>query len=228
MLQRLDDPTMRTIASIEGDPPEAPAGGEAPPLTGPPAEEPPSDAAERVFTQAEMDAIIGERLRRDRATRAPVPPPVAPAAPAADPSKKPSTQDVIAEMAELKARVAFAETLAALPEAAQLSIEQREAARRLFDPANPAGMADTLKLFAAPVPAEPAAPAEAPASNGTPFVPGAAPAAPPREQALNILAWDKSDIAAVQQRGEFRQKLDEYRASLPGGAPMFSRHMPRK
>jgi hypothetical protein len=226
MLERFDIPTMRTIASIEGDPPEATAGGEAPPLDGPPEAEPaPVNATERVFTQAEMDAIIGERLRRDRAARAPAAP--AAPAPAPTPAKTQTPQELAAELAQIKAQLAFSDTLSTLPEAARLSLEQRTALRQLFDPANPQALAETIKLFApatAPAAEAPAPAAEPPA----PFVAGgSAPGAPPREPSLNPLAWDKSDIDAMKQRGEFRQNLDKWRSSLPGGAPLFKRHVPK-
>lgn len=219
------------MASIEGDPPEGTAGGgEAPPLTGPPADDPPpANAAERTFTQAEMDNIIGDRLRRDRAARAPVPPPAAAAIPAAPPSTKtPTAQELAADLAALKTQLAFADTLSTIPGAASLTLQQRNAAKQLFDPANPAGLIDTIALFGpvAPAAAEPETAALA-ADPPVPFSAGAAPSAPPRAESLNPLTWTKADIEALQSRGEFRQKIDEWRAALPGGAPLFARRVPK-
>ncbi len=107
-----------------------------------------------------MDAIIGERLRRDRAARAPA----APAAPvSAPPPANQTPQELASELAQIKAQLAFSDTLSTLPEAAKLSLEQRAALRQLFDPANPQALAETVKLFApSPAPA-----AEAPALEQT-------------------------------------------------------------
>ena len=226
MLEQRDIPTLRTIASIEGDPPDAPAGGEAPPLSGPPAESTPTgDPPGRVFTQAEVDSIVGDRLRRDRTARAQVAP--AAPAPAPPPAKTQTPQDMAAELAAIKAQLAFSDTLSTLPEAARLSLEQRSALRKLFDPSNPEALADTVRLFA-PIPAPAAEPSAPAATPPTPFVAGgSAPAAPPREASLDPLTWTKSDIEAMQQRGEFRSNLDKWRNSLPGGAPLFTRRVPK-
>ena len=215
-------PIPRTIASIEGDG-SGGGGGEKPPLSGPPETPPEPAPAEKTFTQADVDRLIGDRLRRDREARAvPVPAP----APPAPPQPKQTPADLVAEVAELKARMAFTDQLSSIPDAHRLTAEQKDAARKLFDPAQPESLARTIALFVRAE--ESAKPQTTPAAPIAPFVPGAAPNGAPREAAVNALEWTKDDIGVLQARGEFRSKLDQWRASLPGGAGIFRRTMPNK
>jgi len=170
---------------------------------------------EKTYSKVELDAIIkgkvAEALRK--------------ANKASQPQTQPQAADsaTIARLADLESRLAFQDTLATIPDAHGLTIAQREAARKLFDPANPEGLVGTVALFL-----KPAEDKAVPAAPITPFVAGSAPNAPPREAPINALDWSKEDIQALKARGEFRTQLDKWRASLPGSAPVFARTMPKR
>lgn len=148
----------------------APAAAAAAPTT--PAT--PPAAGERMFTQAEVNAIVGDRLARQRAEQQPQ----APRAPAAAPEPAKPT-DVAAELAQMKQRALFADHAAdySIPRDRRQDMYDLFAAQSPADPA--AWFAQKAPIFGTSTPAQPAATTTSSSITAPPASPPAPPAPPP-------------------------------------------------
>lgn len=193
---------------IPNQPPDQPTATPAP------AEEP----QEELIPKSKVEAIVRDRLDRDRKSRAKQ----EPAAQAPKEEPKPSTD------ADLKARLDFAEMLSDMDW--KPSKEDREHLRDAFVSKGAEAMhrlAGRLKPpESAPAPAAPvvAEPAKEP-SYKSPGAPAGAPA-----EVLNNDAtkWSSDYVARQREQGTFLQELEKYRSSLPGGTGgLFRKRLPK-
>lgn len=171
---------------------------------------------ERLFTQAEVDAIVLKAKRRvenkvRRETPATQPTNAQPA------DDGPSLEDAIASakaemLAELQTRELFVETIAT--SGLRLSVKQREILRARFNPADPdAIVAEAKELFPG---------AQAPAQGNTYVDPGA-PSPQPNADRATLTRMTGDDINRLRAEGRFREELDRFRRENFGQAGLFAK-----
>lgn len=185
-----------------------------------PVEETPQEES---IPKSKVEAIVRDRLERDRKSRAKQ----EPAAPAPKEDPKPTDPGY----AELKAKLDFAESMDDLDW--KPSKDDRETLRDMFLAKGAEGMkklADRLKPAASPSAPAAAAPTEPPAPTGPGYKsPGAPAGAPPEVLDRDATKWSPDYIQRLRENGTFLQELEKYRGSLPGGDNgIFRKRIPSK
>ncbi len=199
-----------------GTPPTASAPAPAPQVS--PA------AQERIFTQTELNHIVGREVAKERerlARRAPEPEAKQGEAPKGEDPKPDELGRLNEQLNTLAARLEESEFAAKVAGLA-ITAEQRDVLRKLWNPAAPEAMDAAIKAFGVGAP-KPAAIAPAPV-----YSPGPAHGAPEGSMERDATKWSKDYIDQLRASGEFKAKLEEYRNSLPGGgADLFRRRIPK-
>lgn len=218
--------------------PETPA---APPVT--PTATNGSSQGEKTFTQAELDAhILAAKQKAARATEKKVrqeyeakQQPTQTETPKVE--AKAETDDAAAlrkELAEFKADAAFNEILA--ENGFNLDKAQRKTMRKLFDPAEPDAIIETitsLGIGKAKAPEAPPTPVSAAPSVAQPKPiptspdPGGPNGAPSGEGHRDPKYWSKDHIQRLQREGRLIAEIEAWRDTLPGGGGPFRRHPKR-
>lgn len=189
----------------------------------------PSQPPERVFTQAEVTALLTKE--RQRGKRQAIRESTKETQTETD---EPALADRVTQLAEQleserKARE-FLEAWASVPNASRFTSEQRQAIRDTWKEG--VSLTDHVGVLypTAPV-AEP--PETTPAVKPPAYSPDAAPAGAPQDAATNPLLWTKDDIARLRSqrdangRSLFLSTLDKWADTLPGGGSPFRRRLPK-
>lgn len=196
-----------TSAEGSGAPPPAPT---------------PTPPAERVFTQEEVNAIVGQRLAEERRKKAPTPEVKQGDAPkGADPEPDQLSKlfeqvgALSAQLQKSEADRAFAEKVGGI----QLSKEQRDLLRGL-----PSEQVDAaIKAFGLGAPAK-APTAEAPTYRS----PGAVVGAPDEVMQADATKWTSDYISQLQSEGRLLDEVEKWRRGIPGGGQgLFRRRIPK-
>jgi len=191
---------------------------------------PPADGSqEQVFTKAQVEAMIKDRVDRlnevrrkevgglkdelEKVKAAPPPSQKSADSSVGDPSIVEKLQKRLQDMEFEQLVGGFKPTE-----------EQRNYLRRVFDPENPREVLEMAKAFG--LGAE--KPAATPESQPPQFQSGGAPAArQPGEVSDNPITWTKDDIARLQREGSFLRRVEEYANRLPGGSGgLFKKRIP--
>lgn len=185
----------------------------------------PEQQQEKLYTSAQMEHAIRERLERDRKSRSK---PEAPTAQKKEPQPTPSNEELAAVVADLKAKHEVNEAIVELDwkpskdDAETLREAFKSGGRPLFD-----------KLAARLKPAAPAAATKEAATAAVPNAaayksPGAPSGAPPEVLEQDATKWSADYVQRLKSDGTLLTKLEEYRNSMPGGGGgLFRKRIPK-
>ena len=192
-------------------------------------------AQEEMISKARVEEIVRERLARDRQVRA-KPEPTA-AQPKKDDQKPAPEQDDTRSMLEFLLALGELEWMPSKEDKELLKgvmlAQGREAMDRFAARLKPPAAAAPIVPAAGAAPAAGTPPAPAP---GQPNYrsPGAPAGAPADTYERDATKWSKDRIVQLQSevgtsgKSRFREELDRYRDSLPGGGNgLFWRHIPK-
>jgi hypothetical protein len=186
----------------------------------------PQAQAARVFSQEEVDAIVEARLAKQRARLTKAKP--EPEAPQGEASKgdDPTTgkfQELTEQVAGLAAQLKRSEadrTFAEKVQGFQLSSEQRQVLRAMWNPDAPDTVDAAIKAFGVGQPR----PADAPRYRD----PGAPSGAPEAAMEVDATKWSADYIAQLRSSGKFLEELEKFRSRMPGGgAGLFRKRIPK-
>lgn len=184
---------------------------------------------ERLFSQAEVDAIVARRVSKaEKATEKRLKQDSEPAQ-KKDVSPTPGNEELLAKLAALEAKSAFAEALADLDW--KPSKDDAELLRDAFK----AGGADAMAKFANRIKPQQAAAEEKKMDDAAKYKsPGAPSGAPPDVLERDATKWGRDYIerlkGEVGKNGKsgFMNALEAYRQSLPGGGDgVFRKRIPK-
>jgi hypothetical protein len=178
---------------------------------------------EKLYTSAQMEHAIRERLERDRKSRT-KPEATTPNAQKKEPQPTPGNDDVLAKVAALEAKAALAEAISELDwKPAKEDAETLRDAYKAGGPELFAKLAGRLKPASPVTGAKSAEPA-----NGSYKSPGAPQGAPPETLHQDATKWSADYVARLRADGTFLQELEKYRASMPGGGGgLFRKRIPK-
>lgn len=183
--------------------------------------QPPAPPAEKTFTQDEVNVIVQRRLAQEREKRPPAPEAKLGEAPKGEDPKPDDLSRLNEQLSTLSARLAeseFATKVAGLA----LDEKQKGVLKALWNPAAPEAMDAAIEAFGVGKP-KPATSTAPPA-----YSPAAANGAPDGAMERDATKWTSDYIAQLRADGKFRERLEEYRNSLPGGgADLFRKRIPK-
>lgn len=180
--------------------------------------EEPKQPADRVYTQAQVNSMLAKeaakakrRAKRELESKM-AETPTKQQEPAAPAVENEQLNDLMSKVEQMAAKAEEAESRAAFRDATSgLSLDERgeRILSTLFRHDREAFDAEVEARRSADLP---------PAAKGPgPNIPGAPNGTPPGTISANPAEWNKDDVARMRSDGTFLKKLQEHRASLPGG-----------
>jgi hypothetical protein len=182
-----------------------------------------SEAKERTFTQAELNAIVArEKAKAERAAEKRVR-----QDPEGTPKKEtppaPGSEDLAAKLAALEAKAALAEAMTELDW--KPSKDDAELLREAFKNGGEAAMQKLAARLKPQAPAETGRPVDDPTKKYRD--PGAPSGAPPEVLDRDATKWSGTYVEQLRSEGKLLAEVEKFRGSLPGGGGgLFRKRIP--